>query len=144
MINLENLKEIRMDKNITQEKMADILKVKRSALAKWEIGASYPNLEIIYNYSKFFNLKIDYVLGLIEIRTNAKYNNYDKDLFINNIKNLRIDKNYSQQRLAKKFGLTQAAINRYEKGLSNPSLNIIYKYSNFFKISFHDLCTRKL
>ena len=144
MIKLNKLKEIRKDKDILQKDIAKYLGIKKDAYSKYETNGAIPSLEIIYNFSKYFEFNIDYVLGLKEKRTTYKYDKYNEKLIIENFKNLREKNKYSQKELASKLNITQAAISRYELGLSKPSLNICYQYIKLFKISFHDFCTKKL
>lgn len=58
----------------------------------------------------------------------------------NNIKNLRIKKELSQENLANILGVTQACITKYEKGLICISTSNLYKLSKKFKISLSELC----
>ena len=37
----DNLKRIRKDKNLSQEELAELLKVSRQAVSKWEQGVSH-------------------------------------------------------------------------------------------------------
>lgn len=59
----ERLKELRKSKNLTQEKLAEQLSVNRDALAKWETGRAYPNVNIIKELADFFDVTTDYLLG---------------------------------------------------------------------------------
>lgn len=49
---------------------------------------------------------------------------------------LRKSKNLSQCELAKTFQTSQPNISRYEKGVIDPSLDIIVLYMNYFKVTF--------
>ena len=144
MINFKRLKEIREDNDVIQEAMASILGVRRDTYAKWETGENIPSLEVIYNFSKYFGYTIDYVLGLTYDRPRVKYGNYDKTIISNNLKTLRVKSYLSQRDLANKLKLTHAAIGRYERSESNPSINTIYNYCKFFNITFYDLCCKKI
>ena len=42
----ENLKQIRKEKNISQEKLAELLGVSRQAVSKWEQGIGYPEVGV--------------------------------------------------------------------------------------------------
>ncbi len=128
MINLENLKDLRQDNDINQEKMAKILNVKRDALSKWESGANMPPFEVIYNFAKYFEYSIDYVLGINYDRTRVQYDEYDKFKIASNLKSIRLGSNLTYRALAEKLGISHPAIIRYEQCKSNPSINILYKY----------------
>ena len=47
-----------------------------------------------------------------------------------NIKQMRIDKNLTQEDLAKKVGIDQADLSKIEKGLSNPSIKTINRIAS--------------
>ena len=144
MINLRNLKEIRQDENISQEKMAKILGVKRDALARWEISATLPSLKHIFYFAKYFNYTIDYVLGINHDRTRTNYEEYDKELIASNLRTLRLNNNLTLMKLSTKLNVSYNAIVRYEHCRSNPSINVVYRYCQIFKISLHELCTMKI
>ena len=142
MISTSRLKEVRNDKGIKQSEIAEYLGIKKDTYSKYETNGAIPSLETIFYFSKYFQLNIDFVLGLEDKRTNAKYDEYDKFLIANNLKYLRNKNNLTQISLGKKINVTHAAINFYEKGKTNPSLNIVYKYVKLFHITFHDLCAK--
>ena len=52
----EKLQELRKQKGITQEDLAEALYVSRTAISKWESGRGYPNIESLKAISKFFDL----------------------------------------------------------------------------------------
>lgn len=142
MIDTLRLKEIRNDKGIKQSEIAEYLNIKKDTYSKYETNGAIPSLETIFYFAKYFELNIDFVLGLKDTRTKAIYNNYDKYLIAINLKYLRNKNNYTQMSLGNKINVTHAAINLYENAKTNPSLNIVYKYVKLFHISFHDLCTK--
>lgn len=140
MIDTTRIKDIREDKDITQEKMANILHVNRSTYSMWEIGLSVMSVEQLCRFASYFNYSIDYVVGLTN---NRKTVNNPKFTYINlgnNIKNLRIKNNYSQITLANKMKVTQACIVRWEKGITKISISNLYELSKIFKISLNELC----
>ena len=55
----ENLKQIRKEKNISQEKLAELLDVSRQAVSKWEQGIGYPEVEKLLLLSKELNISLD-------------------------------------------------------------------------------------
>ena len=141
MINTTRIKDIREDNDITQEQMANILKVNRSTYSMWEIGLSIMTIDQLCQFANYFNYSIDYVLGLNNNR--RKYINSNKFSYTNlgmNIKKLRIKNNYSQFALAQKLKVTQACIVRWEKGITKISIPSLYKLSIIFNVSLNYLC----
>lgn len=141
MINFTRLKDIREDNDINQTQMAEILDVNRSTYSLWESGINIIPLKSLCSFADYFNYSIDYVLGLTSIRKNP---NLIKGLDLiklgNNIKELRIKNELSQENIANMIGVTQACITRYEKGLICISTSNLYKLSKEFKISLSELC----
>ena len=53
----------------------------------------------------------------------------------NNLYMLRKEKNISQQLLAKEIGVTQKAIDFWEKGINEPKATYIIKLSKYFDVT---------
>ena len=58
----ENLQKLRKGKNISQENLAEALKVSRQTIGKWENGTTYPETEYLIQISDFFGVSIDTLL----------------------------------------------------------------------------------
>ena len=56
---------------MTQEELAEELKVSRQAISKWEVGASKPDVENIVKISKLFSITIDELVNNQIIKTDA-------------------------------------------------------------------------
>ena len=59
----ERLKSLRKARSLTQEDLAHITKLSRSAIAAYETGAREPNLETLKMLADYFNVGTDYLLG---------------------------------------------------------------------------------
>lgn len=57
------LYELRKQKNISQEELAEILGTSRQAISKWENGLGYPEIDKLIELGKFYNVSIDYLLN---------------------------------------------------------------------------------
>lgn len=51
------------------------------------------------------------------------------------LKALREDKDLTQTQLGKIFNLNQITISQYERGTRQPSIDILIKYAEYFKVS---------
>ena len=49
----EKLQELRKNKNLTQEQLAEMLFVSRTAISKWESGSGYPSIDSLKEISNF-------------------------------------------------------------------------------------------
>lgn len=59
----EKLQELRKQRGLTQEELAQALYVSRTAISKWESGRGYPNIESLKTIAKFFGVTIDELLS---------------------------------------------------------------------------------
>ncbi|MBE6139199.1 MAG: helix-turn-helix transcriptional regulator [Firmicutes bacterium] len=143
MIDFRRLKDIREDNDINQTKMSEILGVNRSTYSLWELGINIIPLKNLCDFADYFNVSIDYVLGLTN---NKKPKTIKKGLNLialgKNMKQLRIRHNLSQENIADIIGVSQACIVRYEKGLICISTSNLYKFCKEFKISISDICEK--
>ena len=55
----EKIYHLRMTKNISQEKLASLLKISRQSISKWESDESVPQIEKILELSKIFSISTD-------------------------------------------------------------------------------------
>ena len=141
MINFSKLRDIREDNDISQEKMANILGVNRSTYSLWELGINIIPLKNLCDYADYFNLSIDYILGLTNVKRNTNLvKGLDLNVLGNNMKSIRIKNKLSQENVADMLNVTQACITKYEKGSICISTSNLYKFAKEFKISLNELC----
>lgn len=75
----EKLQELRKQKGLTQEELAESLYVSRAAVSKWESGRGYPNIDSLKEISRFFSVTIDDLLSGSEILTIAEEDQKQKN-----------------------------------------------------------------
>jgi transcriptional regulator with XRE-family HTH domain len=75
----EKLQELRKQKGLTQEELAEVLFVSRTAISKWESGRGYPNIESLKAIAKFFSVTVDELLSTDEVLTIAEEDNKRKE-----------------------------------------------------------------
>ena len=78
----EKLQELRKQKGLTQEELAESLYVSRTAISKWESGRGYPNIDSLQAISKFFSVTIDELLSGEEVLTIAEENQKQKEAYL--------------------------------------------------------------
>ena len=76
------LQELRKQKGLTQEELAESLYVSRTAISKWESGRGYPNIDSLKAISKFFSVTIDELLSGEEVLTIAEENQKQKEAYL--------------------------------------------------------------
>jgi DNA-binding XRE family transcriptional regulator len=67
------LQQLRKEKGMTQEELANRLGVTGQAVSKWENGQSYPDITSIPTISTVLGTEIDFLFGKRESKTDAKF-----------------------------------------------------------------------
>ena len=78
----EKLKKLRTEKKLTQDELAEILYVSRTAVSKWESGRGFPNIESLKAISKYFSVTVDDLLSGDELITLAEQDQNRKEMRI--------------------------------------------------------------
>ena len=60
----ENIKKIRNQKGITQERLAESIGVTPQAISRWESESGYPAIEYLPDLAGFFGISVDELLGV--------------------------------------------------------------------------------
>lgn len=60
----ERLKDLRIDKNLSQTALSKQTGISQAAIAKWETGDRTPSMDCLIILAKFFKVTIDYLVGL--------------------------------------------------------------------------------
>ncbi len=81
----EKLQELRKQRGLTQEELAELLYVSRTAISKWESGRGYPNIDSLKAISKYFSVSLDELLSSDAILTIAEEENKQKELHSRNL-----------------------------------------------------------
>ena len=143
LIDFSILKDIREDHDLTQEKMAEILGVKRSTYSLWELGINIIPIDDLSNFADYFDLNIDYIVGLSKNRSNnGNKSNFDINILGQNLKKLRNKNKLTQEEFGKLINVSQAAINKYESGKIQISFSNLYILSKKFNISIRELLSK--
>ena len=78
----ENVKRMRIEKDLTQETLAEALGVSFQTISKWERGESYPDLSMLSVISSFFSVSVDVLRGNNKAHTEETIKKY-VDMFDN-------------------------------------------------------------
>lgn len=62
----KRIKELRLQKGMTQEDFADVLGLSQQTIAMWENGKSSPKIDALNAMADYFEVTTDYLLGRTE------------------------------------------------------------------------------
>ncbi len=70
----ERFKELRLEKKLTQQQLAEMFFTKKSSISRYENNLQIPEIDSLKKYADFFNVTVDYLLCRNSIRNteNAK------------------------------------------------------------------------
>lgn len=144
-MNFQRLVEIREDLNLRQKDIADILGITQQSYSLWENGSKVIPLKHLNNLCNYYNLNMDYVIGLSSIKYyNVINKKIDKILIGERLRKIRKDKNITQEELASILNTTHSTISAYESGKTTILTAFAYEICKRYNISMDYLCGRTL
>ena len=137
IMNIGNkLRELREEKNITQEELASILSINRVQYNQYE--KDYFNIPIKYiiNIADYYDISIDYLLN-VSTNKNFKYTYHkvDNKLAGERLKSFRKEHKLTQQKLANILNTTHSNIGFYEKGRNLIATPFLYQICHKYHVS---------
>lgn len=69
---MNRLKQLRLEKKISQVKLAIDLNTTQASICKYELEKSVPDINMLINLAKYFNVTIDYILELTPFRNQTE------------------------------------------------------------------------
>lgn len=92
---VKNLKYLRMEKNISQQKLAEIIGVSQQSINKYENHNIEPDIATLILLADYFNTSVDYLIGNTDVNHKIQiiepYDlNIDESALINNYRKLTI------------------------------------------------------
>lgn len=60
----ENIKRLRIARNLSQVDLAKVLGVTKQSISNWENNNIQPSIDMLIRLSEFFSVSTDYLLGL--------------------------------------------------------------------------------
>ena len=62
----KKLKELRIDKGLTQKQLGEIFNVDQTRISNWENQDYEPNFQMLIDFAKFFDVTVGQLLGVEE------------------------------------------------------------------------------
>ena len=136
MIYSNRLKELREEKNISQQDIAKYLKIDNSLYAKYEKEYYVIPIKHLNTLSNYFNVSFDYLFGLTnKLNYKENINEIDSLKSGNRIKEFRKENKITQERLASELNMARSALANYERGRTMIATPFLYTICHKYKIS---------
>lgn len=72
---MNRLKELRCEKDLTQTELAEIFNISQQAVSHYEKEFRDIDSSLVKEFSNFFNVSTDYLLGVSDVRNNINDSN---------------------------------------------------------------------
>lgn len=131
----ERLINLREEKNLLKKQVAKDIGVVESVYSEWENGKLSIPTKRLNELANYFEVNVDYLVGLSNVRLNIKSNNeIDINLVSSRLKEIRKSLKLTMRELASEFNTTSSAISNYENSkflILSSFLIELSKYSNY-------------
>lgn len=142
-MNFQKLIEIREDLGLKQKDIANILNITQQSYSLWENGTKIIPLKHLNSLCNYYNVSMDYMLGLSNTRHYDVINtDIDKSSIGKRLREFRIKNNVTQMELAKLLNTTHSTISAYESGKTTILTAFAYEICKRYNISMDYLCGR--
>ena len=132
---MTNIEKLRDEKDLLKKEVANIIGVVESVYCEWENEKLSIPTKRIYQLANFFEVNIDYMIGISSERIQIKTNDeIDIKLVSLRLKEIRNSLNMTMRDLAEKFNTSSSAISNYENGkflILSPFLIELCKFGNY-------------
>lgn len=125
---MNRLKELRIEKKLLQSNISEKIGTTPQAYGLYENGKRDIPTEILIKLSALFDVSIDYILGISDIR-------YPEKKIYNRLKMLREENELSQEYICRLLKITRPQYSLYETGKRDIPIDCILVLSNFFNVS---------
>lgn len=137
----ERMKDIRTYFDNTQKELSIFLGVSRSTYAGWENGIDAIPLVKLNDFCNYYGISLDYICGLSDTKKYDIVNTeIDKEVLGNNLKDIRIRNNDSQDKVAKIIKVDQSNYSKYELGKILIHTYPLMDFAKHYKVSIDYLC----
>lgn len=127
---MNRIRELRVEKGITQVKFAQMLSTSQANISGWELEKWEPDKNALKKMSEIFGCSIDFILG-----NDKEIEFHQKNLPMEKLKQLRLEKHLTQSDMAKMLDITVSAYGNYELGQREPNLETLIKLADYFQVS---------
>lgn len=134
LIRFKRIDDLRNDHDLKIREVADILGISIDNYFDYANGRSNFPLDKLNILANYFNVSFDYITGLSDVK--EKYDgNINIGTLKKRIKEIRIQKGFSQEKVARIIGDKQSTYWNYESGNSIIPISKLYLLAKFYNIS---------
>lgn len=139
-LDYSRIKDLRIEKNLSQKEVADYLKINQSTYSKFELIKANITIEKLNDLANLFDVSLDYLLKLSDDKgKKVRKIKLNKKIVGENLKSFRKERKLFQDTLAKEIGTGHSLISEYESGKRLLSLTYGYAICKKYNYSMDSL-----
>ncbi len=127
--------ELRLDYNMKQKDIAEILCVLSNTYSKWERRVNDIPLEMSNKLANYYGVSLDYLLELSRKSFKTEMKEINFDVMKRRLLELRKEKKLAQEKLGLKIGFHQKTYCNYETGRCIPTSFKLYCIVAYYNVS---------
>ena len=128
------LKELRLENNLLQKDMANILGISEISYTHYEGEYYIMPLKYLIKICDYFNISLDYLFGFSDIK-NGKFKEISIDKSAERLKKFRKEIGLTQLELATELKIERSVFANYERGRNFIASPFLYDLCKKYKIS---------
>ncbi|MGE5586278.1 MAG: helix-turn-helix domain-containing protein [Bacillota bacterium] len=127
------LAKLRAARGLSQYRLAELLGFSRGQISNYEQGSREPDHATLQKLADFFDVSIDYLLGRTD---DPRLATPIQDLVTaaRRLQAIRVSRDWSQQDLASRLGITVPQLARYESGLERLPDELVDRLAEVFEV----------
>lgn len=129
------LKELRIEKNLTQKKISEILNISEITYTHYESEYYIIPIKHLNTLCNYFEITIDYIFEFNNISSYDNIRDIDKMLSGKRLKEFRKNNKLTQTKLASILKVNQSTIAEYERGTNIIATPFLYTICKNYGVS---------
>lgn len=140
---LNNLKKLRLDNELKQEDLAQILNCKRATYSTWENQRSMVPLSVADQLALYYHVSLAYILGLEKTSKKVAYQKINYNKLSENLLLCKIKYNHTYEDIAEFLKCNKSTVFRYFNGKITFKIDMLIALSELYRVNLDSLCGRK-
>ena len=143
VFNIRKFHDMRIDNDLSQKKMSDILGISEDIYSNQENGRSNISVDMAVKFANYFGVSLDYLLGISNDKIFKSDLLYDRLVTSDRLKKVRLENRLSQEQIARLLHIPQRTYSSYERCDRTIPLEFLFNFAYIFNISLDYLSGRK-
>lgn len=142
VFSLKKFHDIRVDNDLSQKKMSELLNISEDTYGNYENGRSAMPIYVAVRFANYFNLNLDYLLNIADKKVLNCHKEFSANDCVKRILKVRKEKKMSQEQMARLLNIPQRTYSSYEHGDRAIPLEFLFNFAVVFNISIDYLTGR--